>query len=272
MTSGHFHTTYDMRFAGHLLGVEVRWYSLFVVVVFVGGWLFSRHVARHYAFGPDKARVSDGQVDALYILLIALSVLGARLGQVLFYEPSMILTAPERIFAFREGGMSSHGVFVGLLTAAFLWARWAGYSVLTALDLLAASLPIYPTLVRLGNFLNSELWGTPTDLPWGVVFFGADQHARHPVQLYEMLLEGFGSALVVAWAIRRFGFVRPGLLSGVFLVWYAPIRAFCEIFKDSESAPFDLWGLPTATVLSGPMLALGLYLLVRTRRPAEIKA
>ena len=266
MTSGHFHTTYDMRFAARLFGVEVRWYSLFVVLLFVGGWLFSRHVARHYAFGPDKARVSDGQVDALYLLLIALSVLGARLGQVLFYEPSMILAAPGRVLALHEGGMSSHGVFVGLLTAAFLWARWTGRSVLTALDLLAASLPIYPTLIRLGNFLNSELWGAPTDLPWGVVFFGAGPQPRHPVQLYEMALEGLGSALLLAWAIRRFGFVRPGLLSGVFLVWYAPIRVFCEIFKENQPAPFDLWGLPTASVLSVPMLALGLCFLVRTRK------
>jgi phosphatidylglycerol---prolipoprotein diacylglyceryl transferase len=214
-------------------------------------------------------------------------ILGGRLGYVLFYDLATYLADPLQIVRVWEGGMAFHGGFAGVVIAALWFCRREGIPMLSMGDLLALATPVGLMLGRIANFINAELWGRATDLPWGVIFPGAAAQtcpqltglcARHPSQLYQAALEGLLLVVVLLWlAFRRGWLKRPGAIMGVFLAGYGLARFLVEFVRQpdaqfvSDGNPVGLalqiggWGLTMGQLLSLPMLAVGLWFALRAR-------
>jgi phosphatidylglycerol:prolipoprotein diacylglycerol transferase len=213
-------------------------------------------------------------------------ILGGRLGFVLFYQPGHYLSNPGDILKVWEGGMSFHGGFLGVVAAAYIFFRREGIPIWSGADLLALATPPGLLLGRIANFINAELWGRPTDMPWGVAFPGAGQDcvgvtgicARHPSQLYEAGLEGLLLGVALIWLVWRGGaLAHPGRIAGLFFAGYGAARFFVEFFRQPDlqfvtpGNPLGLawhvggYGLTMGQILSLPMIAAGLWLVLRAR-------
>lgn len=269
--------------------LALRWYALAYLVGLLAGWQAMAAMMRRPALWGDAAPMRDQQVGDLLTWVILGVVLGGRLGFVLFYEPGYYLANPSQILQVWQGGMSFHGGFAGVVIASWLYCRANGIPALRLADAMAVVAPIGLFLGRLANFINAELWGRPTDLPWGVIFPGdAAQYcpgiegpcARHPSQLYEAGLEGLLLGLVLLALVRAGGLRRPGLALGIFLAGYGASRIFVELFRvaDAQFITPDnplghviggpVIGLSMGQVLSLPMLLIGLFFMIRAwRRP-----
>ncbi|MFL5094345.1 MAG: prolipoprotein diacylglyceryl transferase, partial [Xanthobacteraceae bacterium] len=203
-------------------------------------------------------------------------VLGGRIGYVLFYNLSSYLSQPLEMFAIWRGGMSFHGGFLGAVLAIVLFARSRGLNPLAMLDMAAVVTPIGLFFGRIANFINGELWGRPApDFPYAVVFPHAGPAPRHPSQLYEAFGEGLILFVVMAFAARRFGFRRPGLLGGIFVLGYALARIVCEFFREPDEQLGFLFGssvqalgggITMGMLLSIPMALVGAAAIVLAAR------
>ncbi len=277
-------------FTIHLFGVDfsLRWYALAYLVGLLIGWWIIAALMRRPALWGGNAPMAPGKAEELLTWVIFGVVLGGRLGFVLFYEPAYYLANPGQILRIDQGGMSFHGGFLGVVIAALLFCRRNGIAPLRLADALAVATPVGLGLGRIANFINAELWGRPTDLPWGVIFPGeAAQNcpgiegvcARHPSQLYEAGLEGILLALVLLLVVRAGGLRRPGLALGVFVAGYGLSRFVVEFFRQADARfitpenPLGhvvggpVWGLSMGQLLSTPMIAIGLiFILVALRR------
>lgn len=245
----------------------IRWYSLAYIAGLVIGWWYMKQLA---ARAPQ---VCDGEaVDDFLVWATIAVVLGGRLGMVLFYQFDYYAANPAKIIAVWEGGMSFHGGFAGVVIAGLWFCRRRGIDPLRFGDLLACVAPIGLFFGRVANFINSELWGRPTDVPWGVVFPNGGPIARHPSQLYEAALEGALLFLVLAILARQESVRRrPGLLMGIFVAGYGLARITAEFFREPDSyIGFLAFGTTWGQWLSVPMVIVGVYFLVRARRRAQI--
>lgn len=243
--------------------LEIRWYALAYVAGILLGWRYMIVLARDPAVGIDRRHIDD------FVLWATLGVvLGGRLGYVLFYRPGHYLAHPAEILAMWQGGMSFHGGLCGVVLAAFAFAAARGIPWAALGDLACAAAPIGLFLGRLANFVNGELFGRPTDLPWGMAFPGGGPAPRHPSQLYEAALEGLALFLLLAWLIRRArALERPGLVTGAFLAGYAAARAAVELVREPDAHLGALaFGATMGQLLSLPVFAAGLWLMVRARR------
>ena len=241
----------------------IRWYALAYIIGIVGGWLLIRRLVRRPGWTVDATAIDD------LVLYVTLGViLGGRIGYVLFYQSGWYLSHPLEILQVWRGGMSFHGGLVGVILALVLFARQNRLPLLEIADLAAAVAPLGLLLGRVANFINGELWGRPTDVPWAVVFPHAGPEPRHPSQLYEAVLEGLVLLAVtqaLAWRPRRPE--HAGRIGGAFLVGYALARLVVELFREPDAQlGFLLGGLTMGQLLSLPMLAGGLYLLARAGR------
>jgi phosphatidylglycerol:prolipoprotein diacylglycerol transferase len=188
-------------------------------------------------------------------------VIGGRLGYVLFYNLDAYLAEPLEMFAVWHGGMSFHGGFLGASLAIMLLARSRGLSALAMLDMAAVVAPIGLFFGRIANFINGELWGRPApDFPYAVVFPHAGPLPRHPSQLYEAFAEGLILFILLAFAIRRFGFRRPGLVGGLFIIGYAVARIVCEFFREPDAQLGFLFGSSVEALGGG--ITMGMLLSV----------
>ena len=245
----------------------IRWYALAYVVGLLGGWFLARRLAATSRFWGGLRQPTATDIDDVIVWVALGIVLGGRLGYVLFYNFGAYLSRPAEIFAVWQGGMSFHGGFLGAILALVLFARSRGLNSLAMLDLAAVVTPIGLFLGRIANFINGELWGRPApDVPWAFVFPGAGPVPRHPSQLYEAFGEGLVLFLVVAVAVRRFGFRRPGLIGGIFVLGYAIARIVCEFFREPDpqlgyllgtSVDALRGGLTMGMILSIPMALVG---------------
>lgn len=238
--------------------IEIHWYGLMYLVGFALGWWLGRLRARDPTRGWRAPEFDDLVV---YVALGA--VIGGRLGYVLFYDISHMLQAPLSILEVWRGGMSFHGGLIGVIIAIWLYARRHGRSFFQVADFVAPLVPPGLGAGRIGNFINGELWGKPTDLPWGMVFSHpyADDVARHPSQLYQAFLEGL-VLFVVLWTFSRKP--RPTMaVSGLFLAGYATLRFLVEFVRvpDQHIGYLAFGWLTMGQVLSLPMLVLGVLLL-----------
>jgi len=229
------------------------------------------------------------QLDDLITWIILGVILGGRLGFVLFYQPAYYLSNPLEILKVWQGGMAFHGGLLGVVIASFLYSRRHNIPTLSLGDLVAFTVPPGLLLGRLANFVNAELWGRPSELPWAVIFPGiAAQEcpdvvvgmcARHPSQLYEAALEGvLLGALLLVLVYRSRAFRKPGLIMGVFLAGYGASRFIVEFFRQPDAQfispgnPLGLawhvsgYGLTMGQLLSLPMIALGLWFALRARQ------
>jgi phosphatidylglycerol---prolipoprotein diacylglyceryl transferase len=263
--------------------VAIKWYGLSYMAGLLLGWLYIRHLLTTPGiWAADKAPFDVAQVDDLLLYMTIGVIAGGRLGSVLFYEPQYYLAHPLEVLQVWKGGMAFHGALLGTGVAVWLFARRNGTSMWSTMDLCAAAVPIGLFFGRLANFINGELFGRPTTVPWGMVFprvvdtypqFATiEPTPRHPSQLYEALSEG----LLLFVAIRILthtlgGLKRPGLAVSTFLIGYGLARSTCELFRQPDPAHAFTAGIFTPGITySLPMVALGLYFLVlaRARTPA----
>jgi phosphatidylglycerol:prolipoprotein diacylglycerol transferase len=277
-------------FSISIFGFELalRWYALAYIVGIVLGWrLVVMAVRTPGLWRNDTPVMSAEQIEDLLTWVILGVILGGRLGFVLFYQPAYYLSHPGQILAIWQGGMSFHGGLLGVVVVGF-WYTWRhGIARLSAADIMALGVPPGLLLGRLANFINAELWGRPTTLPWGVAFpteaaqFCPDVVgicARHPSQLYEALLEGLILGAVLIWLVWRKGALKkPGFVAGVFFAGYGLARFLVEFVRQpdaqfiSDGNPLGLawhvagWGLTMGQILSIPMILLGVLLIRRAR-------
>ena len=271
------------------INLPIRWYALAYIFGFViGYWLIRRAIDRPALWQNDTAPMDRAQLEDLLTWMIGGVILGGRLGYVLFYSEGQFLEDPMSILRVWEGGMSFHGGFLGVIFAGAIFARRNNVPPAKLADCLAIAAPVGLFLGRIANFINAELWGRPTDLPWGVIFPGRGAQncpdieglcARHPSQLYEAGLEGLVLGLLILWlAFARDWLKTPGALMGLFISGYGAARFFVELFRQSDPQfitaenpmghviNFGAAGLSMGQILSLPMILIGLTLLIRARR------
>ncbi|MBA1148445.1 prolipoprotein diacylglyceryl transferase [Ectothiorhodospiraceae bacterium WFHF3C12] len=236
--------------------LAIHWYGLMYAIGFLGGWWYGRVRARQ----PWRP-VTPPQVDDL-VLYVAIGVVaGGRIGYMLFYAPGELLANPLSLFMLWEGGMSFHGGLVGVILCVWLFAYRIGQTFWDMIDFVAPLVTIGLGAGRLGNFINGELWGKTTELPWGMVYPPMGPDPRHPSQLYEFLLEGVALFLILWWFSRK---PRPRMaVSGMFLVCYGVFRFLVEFVRlpDAHLGYQALGWVTMGQILSAPMILLGLVLL-----------
>lgn len=249
----------------HLGPLAIRWYGLMYLVGFVAFVILARSRIRRadYVQAGWQARDID---DLLFYGLFGV-IAGGRLGYVLFYKPEFYLTHPLDAFMLWHGGMSFHGGFLGVLVAAALWARRHGVTFFQVMDLVAPCIPPGLAAGRLGNFINGELWGRPTDVPWAMIFPQVDALPRHPSQLYQFAGEGIG-LFILLWVYSR----QPratGMVSAMFLLGYGVFRFLAEFGREPDDFLGLLaGGLSMGQWLSLPMIIGGVVLALLAQRGA----
>jgi len=261
--------------------ISIKWYGLAYVAGLLGGWWYCRRLVSAEGLWGGRGRPAVDQLDDM-ILFVALGiVLGGRLGFVLFYDLERYLARPQDILQVWQGGMSFHGGLIGAAAGLWLFARRRGVPVLSVFDLAAMVAPIGLFLGRIANFINAELWGRPApEVPWAMVFPNAGPVPRHPSQLYEAFSEGILLFILLALVVRLGGLKRPGLVAGVFGIGYALARITCEFFREPDAQLGFLFGtgggtgggLTMGMLLSLPVLAVGLGLLLWSRRRASAES
>lgn len=252
--------------------LAIHWYGLgYVVGILFAWWYGKRLLANERLWLPGGAPMRPDDLDDFIVWAAAGVVLGGRIGYILFYDFARYIENPLAILAVWEGGMSFHGGFLGTTLAMILFARSRGVGVWRLFDVVSAGVPIGLGLVRVANFVNSELWGRPTDVPWAFIFPNGGPEPRHPSQLYEALLEGLVLFLVLRLLTHRFGaLASPGLVSGAFVTGYGLSRIIVEFFREPDAhIGYLLAGwLTMGMVLSLPMVLVGLWAMMTARRAA----
>ena len=251
----------------HIYGaIAIRWYALSYIAGLMFGWWAAARMTREPGLWKNptfagKAPMTADQVGDLVVWATFGVILGGRIGWILFYGtilcgvspesamchvdggylPQMFVTHPWRLFTVWEGGMSFHGGLAGVALAVWLFCRRNKLQLLPVADMIAVVAPIGLFFGRIANFINGELWGKKTDVPWAMVFPHAGHDPRHPSQLYEAALEGIVLFLILQFALRRFKLhERPGLLAGMFFLGYGLFRFFVEFFREPDG-PFLGW-------------------------------
>lgn len=250
--------------------LAVRWYGLAYLAgvllgVLYGIRLLKQHTLWHKNTPPFK---TADWFDFGFWAVIGI-VIGGRLGYVLFYNPLYYLSNPLDIFQTWDGGMAFHGGMIGIVVAMVIFTRQKGGNALSGIDMLAAIAPIGIMLGRVANFINGELYGRATGLPWGIVFPRTDGQPRHPSQLYEAALEGLVLFLVLRYVTHiSYGLRKPGLTAGVFCIGYAIARIAVETVRLPDADKGYLYGgwMTYGMVLTAPMLLIGLGFILYANR------
>ncbi|HIF9184089.1 TPA: prolipoprotein diacylglyceryl transferase [Photobacterium damselae] len=236
--------------------LAIRWYGLMYLI----GFAFAMWLANRRADQPGSGWTKDQVSDLLFAGFLGV-VIGGRIGYVLFYNFDLFLANPLYLFKVWTGGMSFHGGLLGVITAMFWYGHKNGRTFFSIADFIAPLVPFGLGMGRLGNFINGELWGRVTDVPWAMIFPTGGPLPRHPSQLYEFLLEGVVLFITLNLFIRK---PRPtGAVSGLFLLCYGSFRFFVEFFRqpDAQLGFFDGW-LTMGQILSTPMILLGAAILI----------
>ena len=268
--------------------LALRWYALAYISGILIGWrMVIMTVKTSRLWIKNQPVMTPTQIEDLLTWVILGVIFGGRLGYVLFYQPSYYLQNPSEIVYVWQGGMAFHGGLLGVIVAGLVFTTRYKIPKLSAADVLALGVPPGLLLGRIANFINSELWGRPTDLPWGVAFPTQAAQlcpdvigvcARHPSQLFEALLEGLILGGVLLWLVwRRDAYKTPGLIAGTFFLGYGIARFAVEFVRQPDAQfvsagnPLGLalevggYGLTMGQLLSVPMIGLGLYLIRQAR-------
>lgn len=232
--------------------IKVHWYGLMYLVGFVGAWVLGTYRAKKTDF------LTPEQVTDLIFYGALGVILGGRIGYMLFYDLPDLIHSPLTLFHVWDGGMSFHGGMLGVLTAVYFYSRHLKKSVWDISDFIAPLVPIGLAAGRVGNFINGELWGRVTTMPWGMIYPNAGPLPRHPSEVYEFLLEGVTLFLIMFFFSRK---PRPRFaVSALFLLAYGSFRFFCECFRQPDPQyGYLLWGWVTmGQILSFPMIIIGI--------------
>jgi phosphatidylglycerol:prolipoprotein diacylglycerol transferase len=255
--------------------LSVKWYGLAYVAGLLLGRLYVKALLQQGRLWPGEKRpFAPEMVDDLLLFMTVGVLLGGRLGYVLFYQPRFFAAHPLEIAAVWNGGMSFHGALLGSIAAIYLFARRSGAELWSVMDVAAAATPMGLFFGRLANFINGELWGRPSTVPWAMVFPDAGDVARHPSQLYEAGTEGLILFAVLWWLTHRMlAFRTPGVVAGTFMAGYGLARSFCELFREPDVGHWFTVGPFTAGILySLPMILVGVLLIRMGRRRAAASA
>jgi len=246
----------------------VRWYSLAYIMGLILGWLYVRSLSATPIYWKKSSPLKTIQLDDLLLWVTLGVILGGRFGYVLFYNLKYYLAHPVEIFALWQGGMSFHGGLLGVSVAILIFCKLKKISTLSVFDLVTAAAPIGLFFGRIANFINGELYGRVSDVPWAIIFPTGGPEPRHPSQLYEAALEGVLIFLVLNFLIKhKDAFKTPGLVSGAFLILYGLSRICVEFFRMPDAhIGFLTGGLTMGMILSIPMILLGLYVTLRTQK------
>ena len=244
--------------------ISIRYYGLLFAAAFFVGFVIIRRIY-------EEEGKPEGDLDSLLTHMMVGTVAGARLGHCLFYDPGYYLSNPIEILKVWEGGLASHGGAVGIFSALFVYTRrHADQPYLWILDRMAIVIALAGLFIRTGNFLNSEILGVPSDVPWAVVFERIDALPRHPAQLYEALAYGTISAGLYATYVRFRATTPSGLLLGLFLVMVFTFRFFIEFVKERQAAYGSDLPLSMGQLLSVPLVLLGFVLLFQAYRSLQL--
>ena len=253
--------------------LAIRWYALAYVAGILLGWRYGVALVRSVRIWRGTApTLTERQMDDL-VLWVAIGVVGGgRVGSILFYNTSVIWTDPLEILKAWHGGMSFHGGLIGVTLALVIFARINRIDLLRLADVTAPCVPIGLFFGRIANFINGELWGRPTTLPWGIIFPRAGPEPRHPSQLYEAGLEGVALFLILRWATHgRKLLPRRAMVTGLFLTFYAVFRIALENVREPDrDMPHYPLGLTMGIMLSIPLLVAGLGMIAYSLRPGAL--
>ena len=244
--------------------IHIRWYALAYLTGFIGGWLYGGWLADK----DEDRRPNKQDIDDLLPWVVLGVILGGRIGYVLFYNFPYYMAHPTHIPRVWEGGMSFHGGVLGVVTVCLLFARKRGFSPLALGDIIACVAPIGLFFGRIANFINGELFGRVTTVPWAVIFPNGGGLPRHPSQFYEAFLEGIVLFTVLFFMARKEHIRRqPGLLFGTFLIGYGLARFFVEFFREPDPQIGLLFQYFTlGQLLSLPMILIGVLLVRYVRK------
>src|SRR5688572_3132787 len=240
--------------------IQLRWYGLMYMISFIVGYLVLKRLVKR----KKLSMTTDDLYDLLFFLILGVMV-GGRIGYVLFYDLGSYIQRPIEILYIWQGGMSFHGGLVGVVLATLFLCWRRGWNFWATADLVCAGAPIGLGLVRLGNFINGELYGRETTVPWGMIFPAGGEVVRHPSQLYEALLEGLVLFLIVQWLYRKD--LYPGTVTWAFIGCYGLFRFLVEFVREPDAhIGFDLGPFTRGQLLTLPMLAVGLAMMIIVAR------
>jgi len=240
--------------AFQILSFEIRWYSLAYIAGIVIGWLLCKNIF------IKKSNIYEKFDDYITYIIIGI-IIGGRLGYVVFYNFNFYINNILDIFKIWEGGMSFHGGLIGIIIASIFFAKKNNQDFFSYTDLVSLVAPIGIFFGRLANFVNSELYGTYSDVPWSVTFIKVDNLSRHPSQLYEAILEGIILFLILMYFRKKNYLTKPGLISGLFLIFYSIFRFFIEFFRvPDEQLGYLIFKLSMGQIISLIFLSIGIII------------
>ena len=240
--------------AFQIMSFEIRWYSLAYIAGIIIGWLLCKKVF------IQKSDINEKFDDYITYLVIGM-IIGGRLGYIIFYNFSYYINNFFDIFKVWEGGMSFHGGLIGIIVASILFSKKNNQDSFLYMDLVSLVAPIGIFFGRLANFINSELYGTPTDIPWAVTFIQVDNLSRHPSQLYEAILEGVILFIILMYFKKKDYLKKPGLISGLFLIFYSIFRFFIEFVRvPDEQLGYLIFELSMGQIISLIFFVIGIIL------------
>ena len=240
--------------AFQIMSFEIRWYSLAYILGIVIGWILCKKIF------IKKSDISEKFDDYITYLIIGI-ILGGRIGYVIFYNFSYYLDNIFDIFKIWQGGMSFHGGLLGVIASSYIFAKKNNQNPFFYLDQVSLVAPIGIFFGRLANFINSELYGTATNMPWSVIFVEVDNLSRHPSQLYEAILEGIILFLILIYFMNKGYLKKPGLISGLFLILYSLFRFFVEFFRvPDEQIGYLFLNLTMGQIISLVFASIGITL------------
>ena len=237
-----------------IFSLEIRWYSLAYILGIVVGWILCKKIF------IKNSDISDKFDDYITYLIIGI-ILGGRVGYILFYNFSYYLDNIFDIFKIWQGGMSFHGGLLGVIASSYIFAKKNNQNPFYYLDQVSLVAPIGIFFGRMANFINSELYGTATNMPWSVIFVKVDNLSRHPSQLYEAILEGIILFLILIYFMNKGYLKKPGLISGLFLIFYSLFRFFVEFFRvPDEQIGYLFLNLTMGQIISLLFASIGITL------------
>ena len=237
--------------AFQIISFEIRWYSLAYILGIVIGWILCKKIF------IKKSDISEKFDDYITYLIIGI-ILGGRIGYIVFYNFSYYLDNVLDIFKIWQGGMSFHGGLLGVIVSSYIFAKKNNQNLFFYLDQVSLVAPVGIFFGRLANFINSELYGTVSDVPWSVIFIKVDNLSRHPSQLYEAILEGLILFIILIYFTNKNYLNKPGLISGLFLIFYSIFRFFVEFFRvPDEQIGFLILSLTMGQIISLVFASIG---------------
>ena len=240
--------------AFQIISFEIRWYSLAYIAGIIIGWMVCKKIFIR------KSDINEKFDDYVTYLVIGI-IIGGRLGYIIFYNFSYYINNFFDIFKVWEGGMSFHGGLIGIIVASILFSKKHNQDSFLYMDLVSLVAPIGIFFGRLANFINSELYGTPTDIPWAVTFIQVDNLSRHPSQLYEAILEGIILFIILMYFKNKDYLKKPGLISGLFLIFYSIFRFFIEFVRvPDEQLGYLIFELSMGQIISLIFFVIGIIL------------